>query len=184
MRRYYADSVAEVTEEYSIPESRIRDWFEYELITRQGFRTHSRRGPVDGPAGHKLLGRLSDMFLVNSTSSGDTVTYELAHDRLIPAVLENNRVWRRNHMPPQQYMAHEWERNGRQTAFLMRPEQLSVLATRRTDLSEIEQSFLDASQQEAGSVFRLVRYRTMSTVLLVIAVVELAVIILLVWGTV
>jgi hypothetical protein len=183
MRRYYADSVAEVSEVYAIPESRIRDWFEYELITRQGFRTHSRRGPVDGPVGQRLLGRLTEMFLVNSTTCGDTTTYELAHDRLIPAVLENNRVWRRNDLPPQQYMAHEWERNGRQSAFLMRPEQLSVLAARRADLSELEQTFLDASQQQAGSVFRLARYRTTSTVLLIIAVVEFVVIILLFLGT-
>jgi hypothetical protein len=184
MRRYYADSVAEVAEQCSVPECRIRDWFEYELITKQGFRTHSRRGPVDGPEGRKLLGRLSDMFLVNSTSCGDTITYELAHDRLIPAVLENNRVWRRKNLPPQQYMAHEWERNGRQTAFLMRPEQLSVLSNRRADLSAIEQEFLDASQREAGSVFRLARYRTMSTVLLAIAVLEFVIIILLVRGAV
>ena len=181
LRGYYGDSVAEIATNFPIAESAVRDWFEYKLITEQGFRNQADHGPLRGQdEDEPLLRRLTEMFLVNSNTCGDTTSHELAHDRLIPAVIASNRAWRHDKLPPWRYMAHEWQRGGRQKAFLLSPQLILAAPTpKRPDLTDLEREFLEASRDEAGSVFRLQRHRTASTILALVALVELAIIVVL-----
>jgi hypothetical protein len=180
LSRYYADSIAEVVDTFQINERDVRDWFEHQLITAQGFRSQTTTGPVTGPHSEQILGRLTDMFLVNSDARGTTVWHELAHDRLIPAVRANNHAWRFEHLAAWQNAALEWQHSNRQKAFLLPPELLlTAPSSRKKDLADFEREFLEASQEEAGSRFRLRRYRAASTVLGLIVLIELLFILIL-----
>jgi hypothetical protein len=182
LSRYYADSVAEIAKRFQVNERHIRDWFETQLITVQGFRSQTTTGPVTDKRADQILAQLTEMFLINGDPRGTSVWYELAHDRLIPAVRDNNKEWRVERLAGWQSAAFEWQANNRRKAFLLPPEQLlAAPSARRKDLAGFERDFLEASQEEAGSRFRLRRYRAASTLLALIAIAELVVILLLLY---
>ncbi len=177
--RYFDDSITEIVQESGIDERRLRDWFDDDLITAQGFRRQTSTGPFAGGQDALVLGRLSEMFLINSDARDTTVWHELAHDRLIRAVLDRNRAWRTIHLEPWQNRALEWLHSNRPKELLLPPELLLGAASRKTGLTGFEREFLQASEDQAGTRFRMQRYKATSTVLALIAVLELAVIVIL-----
>ncbi len=183
LTRYYSDSVGELARSFGASERLIRDWFEHQLITAQGFRSQTTIPPVTGDHEREILTRLREMFLVNSDTRGLTTWYELAHDRLIPAVRASNRAWRHDHLEPWQNAALDWVANNRQRAFLLKSELLSTApSVRRKDLADFERDFLRESYEDVGNRFLLQAYRYTLTIVSVIAVIELVVILVLVLG--
>jgi hypothetical protein len=91
---YYADKVRTIAQDTGVPERDIRDWCEQELITvgdtRDQISSDSARArKIDG----KVMHALTDAYLVRAETRRAIIWYELAHDRLIEPIRENNRTW-------------------------------------------------------------------------------------------
>ncbi|HMA33198.1 MAG TPA: hypothetical protein VKY74_01860 [Chloroflexia bacterium] len=99
--RYYTMSVATVAGAAGLPERRIRDWCEEQLITVSGIRAQVLRGAVEsGGLLNAAVVRLVATHLVRAEERRGATWYELAHDRLIEPVRTDNAHWRdAYHMP-------------------------------------------------------------------------------------
>lgn len=170
MSRYYSDSVSELAREFNIQEKAVREWFDTALITEHGDRSQSNRGPISGPEEKRILARLKDMFLINEDSRGGTTWYELAHDRLVPAVKLANRAWRYERLAPWQLQALDWKQSNRNSSYLLKPKQLPY--SRGRDLSPLENEFRRACMEQYSDRFRILQWQVVSIVLIVMVIGE------------
>lgn len=180
---YYADCVESVANETSVAERSLREWIEEELITPQGFRGQAMHGPssADGSdAG--VLDRLTSAHLLRAESRRGAVWYELAHDRLIDPIKENNEEWRQQHLSDFERRARLWEEHGHPDSMLLTPQELDGSAAwtsgRPESLTEGETEFLAASrkareqgEKEARANRRIRRWLIVAVVGLVLALV-------------
>ena len=185
---FYSDAVAEVVNETQIQERALRDWFDSRLITPDQWRRQTRRGPISPTSDiDAVLKELEDRYLIRSDRRAGVTWYELTHDRLILPVLRDNKEWRRVHLHWIEYRAVEWDRKARRDSFLIPREELAEaqfwLMKNRHGAGELEREFIEKSLERNGKTAmlrRLNRLTRVSTGLLAIAVVELAVIVWLV----
>jgi hypothetical protein len=171
---YYSDCVQDLVRGFKANEQTIRDWFETALITDQGDRSQTTRGPAGGPHEQEVLTRLQEMFLINCTTRAGTAWYELAHDRLIGPVRIANRSWRYRNLEPWQVQALDWKQQNRPRNMLLPPRQLPFKLTKD---SPVEDEFRRACLEHYGSRFRLLRWKWLSGSLVVIALVEFFIIV-------
>ena len=181
---YFGETVANVAAE--APDERtIRDWFEYELITKQNFRSQTLNPPKTADP-QKVLSLLEDGYLIRGDVRGSSTWYELTHDRLIVPVLASNDTWRRDNLEPWQAAAYTWNASDRQRAFLLQAEELPMAHLRKeipdSSLTEVEQAFLKASVNHARQNGMLARTRITRSLLAWVAIVEAIVIVALVIG--
>lgn len=182
---YFGETVANVAARTGASERVIRHWFEFELITKQHFRTQTLSPPkTANPA--EVLSQLEDGYLIRGDVRGASTWYELAHDRLIRPVLTNNDTWRRDKLEPWQAAAYTWNANDRQRAFLLQGPELPEAYPRRripeSELTDVEQDFLRASVNQARQNGVLLRTRVTRRLLALAAVVEAIVIVALAIG--
>lgn len=150
LSRYYAQSMAEVSKQFDVEQRTVRDWFEEALITPQRLRSQTTTGPVGGDHGRELLARLEDMYLIRSDVRAGTEWFELAHDRLVGAVLEDNQGWQLRNLPAWQVAAYEWKRKGRARSFLYPANKLSMAPPpTEKGLLEHERAYLEESHRES-----------------------------------
>jgi hypothetical protein len=182
LSRYYADSVAEVERRTGVGQGVIREWFETQLITPQQFRSQTTRGPVeDNP---QVLTELQSAYLVRGDSRGGVTWYELAHDRLIGAVLSSNHEWRRRTYAPWQIASYDWRRNNRPRALLLSKLELRYAPSYRSrGLEPDDREFLKESEETAQKEGLLSRHRNVVGLIGFIAVLEFVVIVLLLLRT-
>jgi hypothetical protein len=182
---YFGETVANVVAQTHADERTIRDWFEYELITKQHFRSQTLNPPKTADP-QKVLSELEDGYLIRGDVRGSSTWYELTHDRLIWPVLTNNDTWRRDNLEPWQAAAYTWNGSDRQRAFLLQAAELPETYLRRgipeSGLTEFEQAFLKASVNQARQNGVLARTRSMRSLLAWVAIVEAIVIVALVIG--
>lgn len=157
---YYAGTVADVARETGTDERAIRRWFEEQLITRDGFRSPTLVGPGSGQADPaEILRALQDSYLIRSDTRAGSTWYELSHDLLIGAVLDDNRKWLRGRLEPWQLAARAWAED-RQRARLLTGVELQR-AERKADsrdLTDDERRFLEESERvekEQGAIVRM-----------------------------
>jgi WD40 repeat protein len=148
---YYADRVAAVATATAVNERWIRDWFDDELITSTGFRAQLPHGPqAAGAAEAAVVAGLEDAHLIRSENRRGARWVELAHDRLVEPVREDNARWRAEHLSDLQRQAARWHAEGRKEEFLLSGGALDAAADRIAELSEeltsVEQDFWDASR--------------------------------------
>ena len=111
---YYAECVAAVSRETRVPERALRDWFERELVTAQGFRGQVLAGPERRPTQDgRVLELLTAAHLLRAESRRGAIWYELAHDRLTQPIEEDNARWRAAHLSDVERRASDWDRQGR-----------------------------------------------------------------------
>ena len=92
-----------------VAEGAIRDWFERQLITAERFRCQTVTGPESGGVDPKLvLGELEAAYLVRSDERANVFWYELTHDLLVDAIVEDNLKWKRRQLEPWQLAARAW----------------------------------------------------------------------------
>jgi WD40 repeat protein len=149
---YYAESVTEVFSKYKVPERRIRDWFE-RLITPQGTRGQV---PLE-LEGEQALPRdaieaLVDTHLIRRDDRHGTSWFELAHDRMIEPVRQDNKRWRDKNLSKLQKRAPEWADTGRPQGLLLIGAELREAERQAREareepggLRKVEREFLDAS---------------------------------------
>jgi WD40 repeat protein len=173
---YYADCVAVAAAETGVSERALRDWFESELVTPQGIRGQVLYGPrQNGAFSEGAVRILTDAHLVRAESRRGATWYELAHDRLIEPVKEDNARWREVNLSHFERLATWWdEQNRPDQALLTGPDLVNAetwVAANAATLSAREQEFFEASRKAAEQAERERRAAKRTRRWLVIAVV-------------
>jgi WD40 repeat protein len=151
---YYADCVAAAAAETGVSERALRDWFETELVTPQGIRGQVLYGPrQNGAFSEGAVRMLTDAHLVRAESRRGATWYELAHDRLIEPVKEDNARWREVNLSYFERLATWWnEQNRPDQALLTGPDLVNAetwVAANAATLSPRDQDFFEASRKAA-----------------------------------
>src|SRR5262249_31131702 len=93
--RALADYYAEVVARLGARERLVRDWIEERLITPQGLRNQILRGEalqshqLDAP----MISALDAAHLIREERRRGITWLELAHDRLVQPIRDNNAAW-------------------------------------------------------------------------------------------
>jgi WD40 repeat protein len=175
---YYAGSVATVAEKTNVPERAIRAWVG-RLITPQGTRRPLPLEPIEPEGDQSLpaaaLQGLVDEHLIRRDDRNGTTWFELAHDRLIEPVQQDNDLSRKQLMPLHR-LAPEWIKD-RPMGLLLQGEELrfaqSYARKHPEDVLRAEQKFLSASTEAAAArrrwwIFRILLFTAMSIALAVV----------------
>jgi WD40 repeat protein len=139
---YYADTVAKAVAASGVAEQAIRGWFGRSLITEQKTRrqvSHSDEATAPVLA---ALQTLRDAYLIRADRRLGQIWYELAHDRLIRPVLQNNDA----HTPELQRRAELWDRQGRRDGLLLNAMDYRRLNPERAGATAVAVEFLDRSR--------------------------------------
>lgn len=147
---YYADEVARRAESDMHVERTIREWVGNRLITPDGIRSQVLRGAGKSEGlDNGLIASLVDTHLVRGEQRDGATWYELAHDRLIEPVRNNNRDWFDAHLHKVQKDASVWETQGRPTSLLLLGSDLAEAehwaGQNESSLTTTEREFLGAS---------------------------------------
>ncbi len=171
---YYSDRVAEVARETGVQERAIRDWVQERLITKQGLRgqvlrEHRESGGLD----NRAIELLEDAHLIRAEKRSGLTWYELAHDRLIVPVTENNAAWIEAHLSPLQRQAALWAKENYPEHLLMRGKELidaeQWAAKHGEELTPDERDFLRESRKARTAVVRQQRTNRLIAALAVVA---------------
>ena len=159
LEAYYAGKVNAIAQEDgNIPPERqerlIRDWFDRQLITPRGQRDRVIMEPEQsGGLPNPLIFKLLDTHLVRSEEYSGAIWFELAHDRLVRPVRQNNIAWFESNLVLLQRQASLWEKQNRPEDLLLRGAALKAgeawAASHPGIILENEQQFLEASQHLA-----------------------------------
>jgi WD40 repeat protein len=173
---YYADKVHEIGATTDVGERSVREWCECQLLTDQGLRGQVLREPGKTRGlPETVIQKLIDAFLVRAEDRRGLTWYELAHDRLIEPMRDDNREWRQQHLHPSLLRATDWENAGRPDSLLLHDPELkdaeSWAGFNPTFLVEGEREFIRISRAE-GSKRRIRKYVVAGsmTVLVLVAV--------------
>jgi WD40 repeat protein len=180
---YYSDCMASTAQASGVAERVLREWCEHELITPQGFRGQAMHGPdVSEGSGERVLSLLTAAHLLRAESRRGAVWFELAHDRLIDPVKEDNEQWRRTNLSDVERRAALWEEQSRTDGLLLTGAELAEAeawaAPRSGTLTEVERDFLGASrrlreqtEKEARANKRIRRWLAVAVVGFILAVI-------------
>jgi WD40 repeat protein len=160
---YYSARVQEVAGKDEELQRKIREWFDRELITADGFRRPVAMGAV--PLGADVVQELIDHYLIRKDPRGSAIWLELAHDRLVRAVRRENEAWLRGHLQTWQVRAREWQDSGRQKYLLIFGDYLRSAQEwkesnpDRVRKGTLDWDFLEASEVEDRILSSTQRYR-------------------------
>lgn len=149
---YYAEQVARSARVTGVSERSIREWVETELVTEQGVRGQVLKG-VATSAGldNAVIQQLIDAHLLRAERRRGATWFELAHDRLVEPVHQDNTQWREAHLSHLQRQAALWEQEHRPDGLLLRGDAFrdgeDWAAMHADALTEGEHAFLDACRQ-------------------------------------
>ena len=109
LRGYYAERVAAIGEETGIPERKLREWFERKLITETGIRSQVLMGQGQSEGlDNAAIRLLENAHLVRAEKRRGVTWFELAHDRLIQPVRQDNAEWFQANLSLLQRQAEVW----------------------------------------------------------------------------
>jgi WD40 repeat protein/flagellar biosynthesis GTPase FlhF len=189
---YYAKVVHKASKRFELRQRLLRQWLQDELITPQ----HQRKQVLIGserafgiPDG--VVARLSRRALLRPERHGGSDWVEIAHDRLVDAILKDNEAWFERNLQVFQVAAMHWDtlhgcgKEGTARALLLGGGALHAAEdwARRhpSDLMERDNRFLEASRAAWNARKqrqRLKRVATIGTLVGLVVVVALGV---LVW---
>jgi conflict system STAND superfamily ATPase len=151
---HYRESVQRASLESRIPERVIRDWFENQLMTAQGWRNLADKGPGSGKRRTKqCLDVLEAQHIIRSETRVNRQWWEIVHDRFLNPAKEDNRRWRRandlDEIPAaaQQWFQDKIERNLWPADRLVAAS--AWLQEHQHDSYEIEREFITQSEKAA-----------------------------------
>ena len=128
----------------------IREWVGEKLI-KGGIRAQVLRGAGNSEGlSNELIAQLVDAHLVRAEQRSSATWYELAHDRLIEPVLENNDEWFEANLTKFEKMAALWEERDRLSGLLLQGPDLAEArqsARQNPGLTDAERRFLEASEE-------------------------------------
>lgn len=149
---YYADRVAVVAQTTQTSERAIREWFQHKLITPQGFRGQVLLGRTQTEGlNNKAVRALESAYLVRSEKRGGAIWFELAHDRMIKPVQQDNAQWLEANLSEVQRRADLWSHQNRPDGLLLRDQELvegeAWAKAHAAELTEIEKEFMEVSRR-------------------------------------
>lgn len=149
---YYADRVKVIAESIGVRERTIREWFDSQLITQQGIRGQVLRGQEQSEGlENQAIDPLVDAHLVRAENRRGATWYELAHDRLIEPIRQNNAEWFQANLSTLQRQAALWESQNRVKGLLLRADALKDAEQWATsyqdELIPVELEFLSACRE-------------------------------------
>jgi len=150
LRNYYRARVKAVSKEDVELERRIRTWISEELILPQGVRNQVLRGTqTEAGLDEHVIAELDKVYLVRTEKRRGLVWYELAHDRLIDPVRDDNARWFAEHASALHRDAAFWEAAGRRRRYLLHGDALTaaVQAAPERKLTRLEKKYLRASTE-------------------------------------
>lgn len=117
---YYALQTASVANMAHVPEREIREWFDRKLITASGIRGQVLLTPdkSDGLE-NETIWMLERAYLIRAEKRGGATWFELAHDRFVRPIRENNAEWIDRHLNSFQRRADLWNLQGRPDSLLL-----------------------------------------------------------------
>ncbi|MEA3337917.1 MAG: hypothetical protein U9R25_18650 [Chloroflexota bacterium] len=125
LRSYYAETVAAVSADMNVRERVIRDWVDANLITGMGIRGQVLMGATESKSlDNNVIWRLVGAHLVRAEQRRGATWFELAHDRLIDPVVQDNTAWRVAHLSALQRQAALWNAEGRPDGLLLQGDAL------------------------------------------------------------
>jgi hypothetical protein len=151
LANYYAACVNDVSKT-PIQERNVRAWIGDRLIT-SGVRNQVLDASGNGAdLGLSLVSALVRTHLVRRDDRGDRTWYELAHDRLIEPVLQDNARWEEENLHWVQRRASLWRVQGRPRTLLLLDEDLQKAKDWKKELqsplTEDERAFVEESEEE------------------------------------
>ncbi len=165
LSEYYAACVRTVAETTGVSERTIRTWCDQQLITETGIRGQVLLGPQKSQGlDNSAVRALEKMHLVRSEKRGGTIWFELAHDRLIQPVRQNNQAWFEAHLSDFQRRAEVWNRANRPDYLLLSGRALFAgmkwAASHMHELNDVEKDFWAACAKAEARAKRdqVVRY--------------------------
>jgi hypothetical protein len=147
--RFYSDAVTRALEspfareQSHVSERAIRDWFEARLITAQDLRSQVMEGSEAAdelPA--EVIAALVNEHILREEPRAGRRFFELAHDRLIGPIRDNNRKWATLHATALATQADRWVDSDRKDELLLSAEE----AQRAEPESKRELEFVTASK--------------------------------------
>ncbi len=174
---YWADEAAKAAAAAGIPERSVRRWVGRQLITSGGLRGQAllEAGATQG-LDDRALHSLIEAHLVRAERRRGALWLELAHDRLIEPVLQDNKAWEEENLSALERTADAWERAGRPAGGLLTGGPLAEAelwaAAHAAELSPGEGDFLAACRRER-SHGRTRRLAAAAAVLLVLGLVAI-----------
>lgn len=149
---YYATTVVKTATASGESERTLREWFDRQLITEQGIRGQVLMEP-ERSRGLKntAIRLLEDAHLVRADERRGATWYELAHDRLIEPIRQNNAAWFHANLSALQQAADLWLKQGRADDLLLRGKALTDAEAwaqkHSSELTTGEQEFLSECRQ-------------------------------------
>lgn len=170
---FYAGVVRRVVEKTGVPEARLREWCGCELIQNDA-RAQTRNGPHRNEGDGAVLAELENAYLIRPDTRGEITWYELVHDRMVDAIIENNQRWQLQ-LPEDQRLlkaaAEQWRRKGESGYFLLRGRSVGEAekwaAENPGALSDLERRFLQRSREHRDQAKR---FNTLTAVMIAICV--------------
>lgn len=158
---FYGGVLDKVARKNGVDVAPLRAWCGNDLI-RNHVRAQVRFGPTKGPADGDILRDLEDLYLIRRETRGEATWYELAHDRLVDAVLDNNRRWRLT-LPEDERLlrlaAQEWRDHAYSSHYLLRGRALrdatQWFQANPKRLTPPEVTFLERSRREHRQAYLL-----------------------------
>jgi hypothetical protein len=152
LKEFYARTVSRIAASHGSDERDIRDWFSSELTT-----AHGLRGQVMGTGELALvppvINALVDAHLVRVEERRGIQWYELAHDRLVAPIRNENAEWFEKNLHPLQQQAELWKKDKSAGLLLRNPQLAEAQEWARKHhrrLSENDRAFLRESVREQG----------------------------------
>ena len=128
-------------------EREVREWFDHALITENGLRSQVLMGAGSSQGlANPVIYQLVDAHLVRAEKRRGVNWFELAHDRLIRPVRDDNAAWFLANLSLLQRQAGLWDRQDRPDHLLLRGESLQQAEdwAEVHPLTPVEASFLEA----------------------------------------
>lgn len=159
--RYYSRTIRKAANKDRNAERILRDWVQEKLLTRRRLRGQTTTMPrVPDPLG--ALRVMQERYLVRVDPRPNGEWYELSHDRLIDAIIEDNQRWRETSLSGWQLAAYRWHREYNDSRFLLNAAELrsARVSMRGLQLTDFEQAFLEQSAERVNEAGRLARLRS------------------------
>ncbi len=156
---YYADCLTDVADATQHSEGELRSRIQKNFITSDGYRSlvYRKTDESAGDLPRDVVAALQRRYLIRAEVRGITCWYELTHDRLIPAILSSNAMWREHSalghytVASLEMMASEWDTSKSEALLLRGNDFLKVNAVLKhegeaTGTSETIRRFVVASE--------------------------------------
>jgi WD40 repeat protein len=162
LSNYYGEQVASASLQFNVPQRLIREWFNDQLITRQGIRSQVILEPgTSGGLDNRVIRFMESAHLVRAEKRAGSTWYELAHDRLIEPVRLDNEKWLSSNLSLLQQQAALWNQQDRPESLILSGNELvqarAWALEHAAELLPYEDDFLLACKAEEIRALRLKR---------------------------